>query len=186
MRREQLEHVIRAACAATGVRDVVVIGSQAILATYPVGLLPDEATRSVEADIAIDARLAGGVHIDEEALADQIDGAIGDQSRFLEQYGYYAQGVETITAVLPDLWRDRLVPVVCEAVDDRPACVGWCLEAHDLWISKAAARRPKDVEFCVALAEASLIERDALETRVEHIDERYRANVRVVVERSFR
>ena len=34
MRREQLEHAIRTACQITGAREVIVVGSQAILGTY--------------------------------------------------------------------------------------------------------------------------------------------------------
>jgi len=31
--------------------------------------------------------------------------------------------------------------------------IAHCLEIHDLWISKAIAGRPKDLEFCAALLE---------------------------------
>jgi hypothetical protein len=46
MRRDQLEHVVRAAASIVGVADVVVIGSQAILASFPDWELPDESARS--------------------------------------------------------------------------------------------------------------------------------------------
>ncbi len=58
MRREQLEHLLRAASSIAGVTDLVVIGSHAILGTYPEWELPREATMSVEADLAVDAELA--------------------------------------------------------------------------------------------------------------------------------
>ena len=51
MRRDQLEHLIRAAGAILDESDVIVIGSQAILASYDQSQLPAEATRSVEAHI---------------------------------------------------------------------------------------------------------------------------------------
>ena len=35
MRREQLEHIIRAACGITGAPAVVIVGSQAILGQFP-------------------------------------------------------------------------------------------------------------------------------------------------------
>lgn len=90
---------------------------------------------SVEADIAIDSDLARlDVATDESELADRIDGAIGEGSMFHQTFGYYAQGVETTTAVLTDGWRDRLVPLICESAD--PIAVGWCLERHDLWVAK--------------------------------------------------
>ncbi len=55
MRREQLEHLLRAASSIAGVTDLVVIGSHAILGTYPEWELPREATMSFEADLAVDA-----------------------------------------------------------------------------------------------------------------------------------
>jgi hypothetical protein len=35
MRRDQLEHAIRAACQITGQTEVIVVGSQTILGAYP-------------------------------------------------------------------------------------------------------------------------------------------------------
>lgn len=94
MKREQLEHVLRAASSIVGERDVLVIGSQAILASIPDESLPAEATTSIEADLAF---------LDDPAdeKADQVDGAIGELSQFHETYGYYAQGVSLDTAILP-------------------------------------------------------------------------------------
>ena len=100
MNREQLAHVVRAAATITGDGDIVIIGSQSILGAADVGSLPEEATMSMEADVAfrsdVDAR-----------KADAVDGAIGELSQFHETYGYYAQGVEISTAVLPAGWEDR-------------------------------------------------------------------------------
>lgn len=72
MRREQLEHVVRAASAIVGERDVLVIGSQAILGIAD-DRLPAEATTSIEADLAF---------FDDSAdeKADRVDGAIGELS----------------------------------------------------------------------------------------------------------
>lgn len=76
--------------------DLVVIGSQSILGTYPEWQLPREATMSVEADLAVDSDLARpDVGADESELADGIDRAIGEGSMFHETFGYYAHGVET-------------------------------------------------------------------------------------------
>lgn len=51
MRREQLEHAIRAACQIIERDEVIVIGSQAILGTFDEEQLPAEATMSLEVDI---------------------------------------------------------------------------------------------------------------------------------------
>ena len=153
MNRSQLEHVLRAASDVTGVADLLVIGSQAILGTYPDRQLPPAAVVSVEADIAVDRELAGAeLAVDETALADAIDGALGEGSQFHRTFGYYAQGVEVLTATLTLGWRDRLVALPCEAPNR--SVVGWCLAVPDLWVAKAAAGRAKDFEFCGAVARA--------------------------------
>jgi hypothetical protein len=51
MRRDQLEHAIRAACQIIGRPEVIVVGSQAILGTFGEDELPREATMSGEIDI---------------------------------------------------------------------------------------------------------------------------------------
>ena len=70
------------------------IGSQAILASFDEAVLPTEATRSIEADIAV-------LVDSEETKSDVVDGAIGELSRFHETYGVYGQGVGVSTAILP-------------------------------------------------------------------------------------
>jgi hypothetical protein len=47
MTRQQLEHIIRASAGTADVRDIVVIGSQAILGAFPDA--PEELTASMEA-----------------------------------------------------------------------------------------------------------------------------------------
>jgi hypothetical protein len=51
MRRDQLEHAIRAACQIIGASEVIVVGSQSILGTYREEQLPHAATMSVEIDV---------------------------------------------------------------------------------------------------------------------------------------
>lgn len=139
MRRDQLEHLIRAAGALLGEDTIIVIGSQAILASVAV---PDDAvlTRSMEADLL-------PADDPDEAKADLIDGLLGAGSMFDDTHGVHADGVSATTAVLPAGWRDRLV----EVMNDNPGGVrGLCLEPHDLVISKLVAGRTKDVEFGAA------------------------------------
>ena len=54
--------------------------------------------------------------------------------------------------------------------------VAWCLEVHDLWLSKAVAGRPKDLEFCAALKRTGLVRAAVLEERLPAIalDDRLR------------
>ena len=169
MKRDEFEHAIRAAGAILGVNEVIVIGSQALHGSIE-GDLPEEATRSVKVDVAIPGDLEG-------RLADLIDGSIGEASMFHATFGYYAQGVVEGTAVLPAGWRKRLVRFETPATN---GVVAWCLEVHDLWISKAIAGRPKDREFCRALVDAGVVRGHVLRRRLtatQDLDERVRTAV---------
>lgn len=177
MRRAEFEHAIRAAGAVLGVRELLVIGSQALHASVT-GKLPAEALRSVEVDVAAMRGDPDG------AKADLIDGSIGEASMFHETFGYYAQGVVESTAVLPAGWRRRLVRFETPATN---GVVAWCLEPHDLWVSKAIAGRPKDVEFCEALVAQSLVRKDVLRrrlARVAGLQASVRASVAAAIERA--
>ena len=137
MTRDELEHIIRASGDITDQYEFMVIGSQSILGPVP----NPEAIfmMSAEADI---------YPLQAPELAEKIEGAIGEGSQFHETYGYYAQGVGPETAILPAGWIDRVHRVQNTATGDR---VGYCLDVIDLFMSKAAAARDKDREFCVAL-----------------------------------
>lgn len=52
MNRSELAHILRAACDVTEDPAILVIGSQAILASFDEEELPAEAIRSIEADVA--------------------------------------------------------------------------------------------------------------------------------------
>jgi hypothetical protein len=154
MKRQEFEHTIRAAGAILGANELLVIGSQAIHASmkrpFP------EAQVSIEVDIA--------AFDDEDGTkADLLDGSIGQLSIFQETYGYYAQGVTPKTAVLPEGWKQRLVPFRSPATGGVTA---YCLEPHDLWVSKAVAARPKDVSFCKALLKRKLVRPEMLAERL--------------------
>jgi hypothetical protein len=160
VRREQLEHVLRAASTIAQDPDMLVIGSQSVLGAIPEHRLPEEATASVEVDIAFfdDAS---------ETKADLVDGAIGELSQFHETFGYYAQGVSVSTAVLPEGWRGRVV--VVETTSTAPGR-GYCLDPHDCVVSKLVAGREKDFAFADALARERLIDPAVVGTRAETID----------------
>lgn len=74
MRREELEHIIRACAEVTGDTDIVVVGSQAILASFPNA--PRAMLVSIEADVY-------PRNIPDEG--DRIDAVLGELTRFHEQ-----------------------------------------------------------------------------------------------------
>jgi len=181
MKREHLEHLLRASAAILITRgsrkvpqELVVIGSQSILGQYPEA--PAALLRSMEADI---------YPLNEPALADEIDGAIGELSPFHDTYGYYVQGVGPNTATLPARWLNRVVRV---QNDNTGQGIGLCLEVHDLAISKYVAGRDKDASFTLELAQHAMIKRSVLETRLAAtmLPEVVREIVRQRITSSFR
>jgi hypothetical protein len=159
MKRKELEHVLRAASLIVEQRDFLVVGSAAILGTYPDEVLPLEASRSEEADLAPFDDPTG-----EKSAA--VEGSLGQLSPFHTMYGYYADGVDFATATAPDGWEERLIAF--EPPGAEPGR-GLCLEVHDLAASKLAAGRIKDFEFVDALLRAGLLERAILAERVERL-----------------
>lgn len=170
MTRDGFEHAIRAAGAVLGVDEVLVIGSQAVHASLDEPL-PEEALRSIEVDVAV-------IGDEDGQQADLIDGSIGEASMFHETFGYYAQGVVERTAVLPEGWKDRLVRFESPGTNGVAAL---CLELHDLWISKAIANRPKDIEFCHALLDLGVVDPVELRARLGLVVD-LPASVRQIVE----
>ena len=152
MLRAQLEHIIRASAAITGAHEFVIIGSQALLGQFPEA--PEELLVSIEADV---------FSLRDPADSDLIDGSIGEGSPFHQTFGYYAHGVGVETAVLPDGWRHRLIPIHNQ---NTGGGTGLCLEIHDLAISKLVAGREKDLDFLSGLLRHQLISMETLRLRL--------------------
>jgi hypothetical protein len=148
MRRSELEHIIRAAAAITNQYEIMVIGSQSILGS--VAEPPAALVESMEADI---------YPVQRPELAELIEGAIGEGSPFHDQFGYYAQGVGPETAILPTGWQNRLARIQNPNTDLK---VGYCLDPHDLAISKLAAGREKDWPFVAEMIRHGFVEVDKL------------------------
>jgi hypothetical protein len=166
MNRQQLEHVIRAATQIADDDELIIVGSQAILGQFPSA--PAELLVSMEVDV---------YPRNHPERADLIDGTIGELSPFHDAYGYYAQGVGPATATLPHDWERRLIPV--HGPSTRGA-TGWCLEAHDLVISKLIAHREKDIAFARAALRNGLVHVSELRDRLAETalgDERLRSAV---------
>lgn len=155
MTREELAHILRAAARIADDPHILVIGSQAILAAYSEDVLPAPSWMSMEADIAF-------LDDPDAVKADLVDGAIGELSGFHELNAYYAQGVEVSTAILPDGWRERVIPFSARSSEPATAV---CLEPHDLVVSKLVAMREKDRIFALALVRAGLVDLSTLKER---------------------
>lgn len=177
MRRQDLAHILRAACEVSQDPEIVVLGSQAILGAYDEDDLPALATASVEADLAW---LADGP---DRERAERVNGSIGELSHFDDTFGYYGEGISIKTAVLPEGWESRLT--TWDLRSSEPARPKF-LDKYDLAVAKLAAHRPKDLEFVGALLEHGLLDADALRERARmlepSVDPRTRESVGAAVE----
>jgi hypothetical protein len=172
MRREQFEHLVRAACDAAGVDEIIVIGSQAILGSVPTA--PEQMLLSMEIDVFV---------VGQSPAAEAIDGALGDGSHFHSAYGYYAHGVGPETAVAPEGWMDRLVSVQVERrAGAQGRVTARCMEQHDLVLAKLAAGREHDIDFALSAVLAHLVSIDRLHELAKALPESHRAAVQRLVE----
>jgi len=180
MKRANLEHIIRAAGSIAAVKEIFIMGSQAILAEHPEidGESDNSAiVRSLEADILIP---------DDYAKAETIEGALGEDSLFHETHGFYAQAIDETTCKLPAGWRDRLV-IICNENTD--GVTGFCLETHDLMISKLYANREKDREYFKTACRLKIIKKDTLLMRLDmtpDISDNVRERIKSAINRELK
>jgi hypothetical protein len=172
MKKQQLDHILRAAGRITGEKQFVIIGSQSLHGKYPD--LPDDIVRSAEVDL-----IASKARDRTEWL-----NAIGVHSHFHENFGYYADPVDEKTATLPKGWKGRLVnlpPGETEGVR------GLCLEPHDLAIAKYVARREKDLAFTRELARRRIVVREQLAALLNQtpVTDEVRERIRGDIARDF-
>jgi hypothetical protein len=172
MKKQQVDHVLRAAGRITGRKQFVIIGSQALHGQYPD--LADDIVRSAEVDL---------VAADSPARTEWLN-AIGVHSPFHETFGYYADPVDESSAVLPRGWKSRLVDLPS---GDTEGVRGLCLDSHDLAIAKYAAGREKDREFTRALARRGIVARHRLLGLLEKtpVSEDVRERIRRDIARDF-
>lgn len=148
MKRRHIEHILRAAANITGEREIIVIGSQAALIQFDT--LPDDLTRSNDADL---------YPRENPEKADDIEGAIGFDSPFHQQFGYYADAVGPESALLPSDWETRAVTLNNA---NTGAATGVAPEIHDLAVSKLLAGREKDGEWVRAAVKHKFVSVDRL------------------------
>jgi hypothetical protein len=145
MKKQQLDHLLGAAGKVTGETQFLVIGSQSVHGKYP--HLVDEMVASADAD------LVARTKIDRTEWLN----AIGHDSPFHEEFGYYADPCDEGTATLPAGWKARLV-----TLPGTGGVRGFCLDPHDLVIAKYVAARDKDRVFNRELLRRALVDRERL------------------------
>lgn len=172
MKKQQLDHVLRAAGRITGEKQFLIIGSQSLHGKFPD--LPDDIVRSAKVDL-----IAKNIGDRTEWL-----NVIGQDSPFHETFGYYADPVDEATAVLPKGWKGRLVNL---PPGETGGVTGLCLDPHDLAIAKYVACREKDLIFTRELARRGIVTRDRLLALIEDtpVNEKTRERIRDRIELDF-
>jgi hypothetical protein len=172
MKKQQVDHVLRAAGRICGEKEFIIIGSQSLHGTCPD--LADEILRSAEVDL-----IAG-----EKGARTEWLNAIGHLSPFHEEFGYYADPVDLSSATLPKGWKERLVSL---PPGETEGVRGLCLEPHDLAIAKYAAAREKDLIFTRELARRGIISEGRLRSLLEQtpVDAAVRERMRRHIDGDF-
>ena len=152
MKKRQVDHVLRAAGRITGEKQFIIIGSQSLHGKHPD--VADDILRSFEVDLIAKRNPAKSEWLN----------AIGQDSHFHEQFGYYADPVDESTAVLPKGWKARLVNLPEGETD---GVRGLCLDPHDLAIAKYVAGRDEDLAFNRELAIRGLVAQDRLKVLLD-------------------
>lgn len=149
MKKQQVDHVLRAAGRITGEKKFIILGSQALHGRHPD--VADTIIKSAEVDLFAP---------DQPDRTERLV-VIGAYSPFHEQFGYYADPVSEATANLPKGWKGRLVKL---APGDTEGVSGLCLDPHDLAIAKYSAFREKDLVFTRELARRGILSKEQLLT----------------------
>jgi hypothetical protein len=168
-----LQHIIRAAQALADDRDMLVLGSASLLASFPqLGNPEAPLAATFGADLCPDPF--------DELTGTMLDEAMGENRAYYLRHGYHADVLrDTILKTLPLGWRQRLVSV--------PGCAAaHALEPHDLAAVKLLVGRAKDLALLGHLRIAGLIDAetvcirlDLLEIPVERVP-RLHSNFRAV------
>jgi len=172
MKKQQVEHILRAAGEITGEKQFIIIGSQSLHGKCPD--LPDEIVRSYEVDLIAKS----------DPKRPEWLNHIGQDSRFHETHGYYADPVDETTATLPKGWKGRLVNL---PEGDTSGVLGLCLDPHDLAIAKYVARREKDIVFTRELARRGIVRKKQLLELLTKtpIDDEARERLKTYIENDF-
>ncbi|MCJ2070192.1 hypothetical protein MKK75_15530 [Methylobacterium sp. J-030] len=151
MRRDRLDHILRAAGAVTGQHRFVLVGSAVVLIRCR--NIPGDMLLTPEADLYVPDVL------DAEALSDTIEANIGQGSSFHQKYGYYCDGVSAGTAVMPMDWVERAT------LYESAGCPGISVtvpDPTDVALAKAVAWREKDRTWLASGLRSKLFALDAM------------------------
>ncbi len=132
---------------------VIIIGSQSLHGKHPD--MADDIVRSAEVDLIAKR----------DASRTEWLNVIGQDSKFHEEFGYYADPVDETTATFPEGWKGRLVNL---PAGDTDGVTGLCLDPHDLAIAKYFAGR--EAVLTGELATRGIVSKDRLLVLLDQTD----------------
>lgn len=162
---DDLERAIRSVAEHFKTDIVVIVGSQALL----VGR--DDVMRRLRTSVEIDAYPSNRAEWEKqnpgEEASETINGLFGEGSLFHATHGFFIDGVDEHTAILPDDWMTRAV-TRSVAVGDRMV-KAIAPEPNDLVAAKLVRGDPKDIEFARLCFQSGLARHDEVKSRLESI-----------------
>jgi hypothetical protein len=149
MRIPFLIHLLDSVAALARPRRIVILGSSSLLPQYPeLGEAGHPLEVSLDADLLLDPV--------NEAIADMLKDAVGEESGFQQQHGYYADILRpAIVETLPAGWESRLHPVTGNHTV-------FALDPYDLALVKLVVGRAKDLELLRAMLRLGIVEPNRL------------------------
>jgi hypothetical protein len=170
--KEDIERAVRAVAHEFKTDTVFIIGSQAILMSWPdapeimrgtpeVDAYPENA-RSWEIE---EAKKADGLPIE---ASEHIHGLFGEGSLFHGTHGFYIDGVDEATARLPRGWHNRAIVRQFDVYGRKVKAVAPSPE--DLIVSKLARLDDKDKHFVEAYHRARPLDINLIEARIAETD----------------
>jgi hypothetical protein len=151
MTLDQVFKILQRARDLTQHRDIVVIGSNAVLGLAEHTAIPDDMSMSID----LDTYLKNDPGRTGELLA-----ALGEGSPFHMKEGFYLDAVSPRLATLPDGWEARLLKV------ERDGNRAWFIDPDDAAISKYARYEPRDQRWIRAGLDAGLISMPKVRARL--------------------
>ena len=140
---EDLTRAVRAVARHFKTDTVYLIGSQAILASWPDA--PAATRMSVEFDAYPGNAAAWGARHPGLEASEEINALFGFGSNFHVTFGFYIDGVDEQTAILPSDWKARAVRIVIE--DENRKITAIAPSVDDLIVAKLARLDEKDKRF---------------------------------------
>jgi hypothetical protein len=163
-----LERTVRAIATEFKSDKIFIIGSQSILLAWPDA--PSVMRTSSEIDVYPDnARIwevqEKAKHPDEfPEASEHIDALFGDGSQFHKTHGFYIDGVDENTAILPTGWQTRAIVRRVDVGGRAVTAVAPCPE--DIIVSKLARLSDKDRSYIEAYHSARPLDPQVIEERV--------------------